>query len=158
MIENRIMLVATSTKTSSTPSSTIPPAMPNTPERNELKMMVAPIRAKTGRDIAGKCLAQISHAVYRSIRIGRATSLSTSPPPASSCGRWGGVGGEGWVRGAGWGDETNSDSIEVPPTPGSRKRARRPSPPLRGREGDSRHEYRSPDRVERAASKVTVIL
>ncbi len=52
MIENRIIAVATSKKTSSTPISTIPPAMPNTPDRNELTMMVKPIRAQERRDIA----------------------------------------------------------------------------------------------------------
>ena len=57
MIENRIIAVATSKKTSSTPISTIPPAMPNTPDRNELTMMVKPIRAQERRDIAPYAVA-----------------------------------------------------------------------------------------------------
>src|SRR5262249_14479879 len=53
MMENRIMAAATSRNTSSTPSSTMPPAIPNTPDRNELTTMVAPIRAKVRIDISG---------------------------------------------------------------------------------------------------------
>jgi hypothetical protein len=52
MIENRIIAVATSKKTSSTPINTIPPAMPKTPDRNELTMMVAPTSAQVRRVIA----------------------------------------------------------------------------------------------------------
>ena len=36
----------------------MPPAMPKTPERNEEKTMVAPIRAKTEGAIAGMSLGQ----------------------------------------------------------------------------------------------------
>src|SRR5215467_4829876 len=102
MIENRIMLVATSTKTSRTPSSTIPPAMPNTPERNELKMMVAPIRAMTGKDIAAKCLAYFQPRLYPSLIMAeaRAAPLRLTDSAANSV-HLSPLAGEVGVEGAG---------------------------------------------------------
>src|SRR5262245_40388443 len=118
IIENRIIAEATSRKTSSTPSSTIPPAIPNTPERNELTMMVTRIRARTGRDIAAECLAQIQRAVYRSIVMAGARVMPVRFD-VKQCGRLGAhlapLAGRGRERQrAGEGDSPRAVLLRVP--------------------------------------------